>query len=58
MNKIKVVDDNLEKVNINKNEISIEYYQKECLFSINEIKLTIKQDTSLEIEINIKDDTK
>jgi len=57
MNKIVVVDDNLEKVNISKN-ITIEYYQKECLFAINEIKINIKKDEELEIETNLKEDTK
>ena len=58
MNKIKVVDDNLDKVNINSNNINIEYYEKECLFAINEIKLTINKSTDLEIEIKLKEETK
>lgn len=57
MNKIVVVNDNLEKANVSKN-INIEYYQKECLFAINEIKLNIKKDEDLEVEINLKEDTK
>lgn len=57
MNKIVVVDDNLEKANVGKN-INVEYYEKECLFAINEIKLNIKKDEYLEIEINLKEDTK
>ena len=57
MNKIKVVDDNLEKASIN-NNISIEYYEKECLFGINDIKLTINKSTDLEIEIELKEETK
>lgn len=57
MNKIKVVNDNLDKVNINKN-IQIEYYEKECLFAINEIKLNIIEDSDLKIEINLKEDSK
>lgn len=57
MNKIKVVDDNLEKVSINKN-IQIEYYEKECLFAINEIKINVIKDSDLEIEINLKEHTK
>lgn len=57
MNKIKVVDDNLEKVNISDN-IKIEYYQKECLFGINEIKLTIEKSSDLDIEINLKSETR
>lgn len=62
MNKIKVVDDNLQIVNI-KNNIHIEYYEKECLFAINEIKIVVTSDkknhnNDLEIEINLKKDTK
>lgn len=57
MNKIKVVDDNLKEINVNKN-ISIEYFEKECLFAINEIKINIKKDTDLEIQIDLKKDTK
>lgn len=57
MNKILVVDDNLEKIDVTKN-INIEYYQKECLFAINEIKINIKKDEELEIETNLKEDTK
>lgn len=54
MNKIKVVDKNIEKANIN-NSIKIEYYEKEELFSINDIKLTIEKSTDLELEIELKD---
>ena len=57
MNKIKVVDDNLKNVNVNSN-INIEYYEKECLFAINEIKIVATKSTDLEIEINLKEDTK
>ena len=57
MNKIKVVDDNLDKVNVN-NNINIEYYKKEMLFAINEIKITINKSTDLELEIKLKKDTK
>ena len=57
MNKIKVVDDNLEIANVNK-DINIEYYQKECLFAINEIKINIEKSSDLEIEIKLKKDTK
>ena len=57
MNKIKVVDDNLEKVNVSK-YIQIEYIQKECLFAINEVKINVIKDAELEIEINIKENTK
>ena len=51
MNKIKVVDDNLASVNINK-EIHVEYYEKECMFGINEIKIVVTHSTDLEILIN------
>lgn len=57
MNKIVVTDDNLEVANINKN-INLEYYQKECLFSINELKINVKKDSNLEIEINLRDNNK
>ena len=57
MNKIKVVDDNLEKVNVD-NSIKIEYYEKECLFAINEIKIVITNSSVLELEINLKENTK
>ncbi len=57
MNKIKVVDDNLKIANVNSG-INIEYYEKECLFAINEIKIVVTKSTDLEIEINLKDDTK
>ncbi len=57
MNKIKVVNDNLEKINVDDN-VKIEYYEKECLFAINEIKLFITNDSDLQIEINLKEDTK
>lgn len=57
MNKIKIVNDNLEKANISKN-IEIEYYQKECLFAINDLVITVKKDSILEIEIDLKKDSK
>lgn len=57
MNKIKVVDDNLEKVNVN-NNINIEYYKKESLFGINSIKISVEKSSDLEIEINLKTETK
>ena len=57
MNKIKVVDDILESANVCKN-IHIEYYRKECIFGINEVKLVITKDTELEIEIKLEEETK
>ena len=57
MNKIKVVNDNLELVNVSKN-IQVEYYEKECLFSINDLKINISDNSELDIEINLKDDNK
>lgn len=57
MNKIKVVDDNLKSISVS-NDISVEYYEKECLFGINEIKLVIENSSDLQIEINLKEDTK
>ena len=57
MNKIKVVNDNLEICNVSKN-ISVEYYRKECLFAINDLKINIKKDSKLDIEVNLKEETK
>lgn len=57
MNKIKVVNDNLEKANVDKN-IQIEYYQKECLFAINDLKINVTKSSDLEIEIDLKEDSK
>ena len=57
MNKIKVVDDNLDKINVNSN-IHIEYYEKESLFGINDIKIIIDKSTDLDIEINLCEETK
>ena len=57
MNKIKVVDDILELANVNSN-IHIEYYRKECIFGINEVKIVVNKDSDLEIEIKLKEDTK
>ena len=57
MNKIKVVDDILELANVN-NNIHIEYYRKECIFGINEVKIVVTKDSDLEIEIKLKEDTK
>ena len=57
MNKIKIIDDSIEKLNIN-NNIKIEYYEKEALFGISEIKIVIEKSSNLEIEINLKNETK
>lgn len=57
MNKIKVVDDILEVANVSKN-IHIEYYRKECIFGINEVKIVVTKDSNLDIEIKLKEETK
>ena len=57
MNKIKVVNDNLEKANVSKN-IQVEYYRKECLFAINDLKINVVKDSNLDIEIDLKEDSK
>ena len=57
MNKIKVVNDNLICANVAKN-IRVEYYKKEDLFAINDIKITILKSTSLDIDINLKEEGK
>lgn len=57
MNKIKIVNDNLDTVSITKN-INIEYYEQNCLFGINEVKLNIIKDSDLDIEINLKKETR
>lgn len=57
MNKIKVVDDILELANVSKN-IHIEYYRKECIFGINEVKIVVTKDSNLDIEIKLKEETK
>ena len=57
MNKIKVVDDILELANVSKN-IHIEYYRRECIFGINEIKIVVTKDSDLDIEIKLKEETK
>lgn len=57
MNKIEVVNDNLEKINVSKS-INIEYYKKECAFAISEIKIFVKESTDLDIIINLKDSSK
>lgn len=57
MNKIKVVNDELEISNVNKN-IEVEYYKKECLFAINDLKININKDSDLTIEINFQEESK
>ena len=57
MNKIKVVDDILEIANVSK-DIHIEYYRKECIFGINEVKIVVTKDSNLDIEIKLKEATK
>ncbi len=57
MNKIKVVNDNLEIVNVSK-RIEVEYYKKECLFAINDLKINVTKDSDLDIEIDLKEDSK
>ena len=57
MNKIKVVDNNLEITNISKN-IKVEYFKKEYIFGINEVKIIVEKDSNLEIEINLEEETK
>lgn len=57
MNKIKVVNDNLEKANVSKH-IGVEYYRKECLFAINDLKINVTKDSDLDIEIDLKEDSK
>ena len=57
MNKIKVVNDNLELSNVNKN-IEVEYYKKEYLFAINDLKININKDSDLDIEIDFKEESK
>ena len=57
MNKIKVVNDNLEKANVSKH-IQIEYYQKEYLFAINDLKINVTKNSDLEIEIDLKEDSR
>lgn len=57
MNKIKVVDDILEVANVSK-DIHIEYYRKECIFGINEVRIVVTKDSNLDIEIKLKEATK
>ena len=57
MNKIKVVDDNLDFVSTNKS-INVEYYKKEGLFIVNEINVTVDKSDNLDIKIHLKKDTK
>ena len=57
MNKIKVVNDNLVMSNVSK-YIQVEYYQKEYLFAINDLKINVTKNSDLEIEIDFKEDNK
>ena len=57
MNKIKVVNDNLVCANVSK-YVNIEYYKKEELFAINDIKINILKSTILDIDINFKEEGK
>lgn len=57
MNKIKVVNDNLEKANVSK-YIQVEYYRKECLFAINDLKINVSKSSYLDIEVILKEDSK
>ncbi len=57
MNKIKLVNDSLESANVD-SSIKIEYFEKECLFAINEIKIDVVSDSTLDLDINLKDESK
>ena len=57
MNKIRIIDDNIEKLSINKN-IKVEYHDKKSIFEISELKILVENSSTLEIEINIKNETK
>ena len=57
MNKIRVVGDILELANVSKN-IHIEYFKKECIFGINEVKIVVTKDSVLDIEIKLEEETK
>ena len=57
MNKINVVDDVLKNVDI-ENNIEIEYIKKECLFAISELKINIKESSTLNLDINLLENTK
>ncbi len=57
MNKIKLVNDSLEIVNVDSN-IKIECFEKECLFAINEIKITVIKDCSLDLDIKLEEESK
>ena len=47
----------IQEKNIFKN-IEVEYYQKECLFAINDLKINIVKSSDLDIEIDLKEDSK
>ena len=57
MNRIKIVNDDLKGISVNKS-INVEYYKKECLFGINEIKISVEKSSDLEIDINLLEETK
>lgn len=54
MNKITIVNDQINKLNLNKS-IDVNFCKKECLFGINKLILEIKKNTSLNIEIKLEE---
>lgn len=57
MNKIKVVNGDLELVNVNQH-IKVEYLKKECLFAINDLKINITKNAKLDIDIKLSENSK
>lgn len=57
MNKILVVNDEIKKLDINKS-VSVELINKNDFFAVNTIKITIKEDTDLQIDYNSIEDSK
>ena len=57
MNKITIVNDQINKINLNKS-IDMSFCEKECLFGINKLIIEIKKNTSLNIEIKLEDISK
>ena len=57
MNKIKVVNGDLELVNVNQN-IKVEYLKKECLFAINDLKINITKNSKLNIDVELNENSK
>ena len=57
MNKIKILNDKLEKINLCKC-INVEYITSEYIFGINVVKIHVSNDTELEIEIDLKEDVR